>query len=303
MEDIMLDELSGFSINIADVTVRLTSQDMVLEPRPFYKNFVVTNGFKPDINIRVFYRAIPDMRPQQKIFDAGVTWSLYDWQGKYLFTFSTPVVTPNLHKVAIFDRDFAHGDVYMRPYADDSSSRDPLGYPFDELLMVNYLAQGRGIDIHAFGVVASDSFGMAFVGVSGAGKSTSANLWKSRNVKLLCDDRIILRKQEGGFWLYSTPWHGDAKIATPGKAPLRSLFFLKQAKDNRIVSLNPIDAATRLMVCCFPTFYRVTGMEFTLDFITELTQEVPCYELQFTPDQRAVDEVLRHVESRILSSR
>jgi len=46
----------------------------------------------------------------------------------------------------------------------------------------------------------------------------------------------------------------------------------------------------------FPYFYHMTGMKYTLEFITDFAQTVPCYELQFTPDQRAIDEVLNHVK-------
>jgi len=34
-------------------------------------------------------------------------------------------------------------------------------------------------------------------------------------------------------------------------------------------------------------------MAFTLGLIQELVEKVPCYELGFTPDQRALDMVLR----------
>jgi hypothetical protein len=296
-EDIVISKPKGFSVKIADVVIQSSSDEMALEPNIVYRAFVVDDT-KPDITLHMSFGGIPDISLEKKIFDSGGPWSLYEFNGKYLFTYSSPIITPNLYKVAIFDTDFSHGDLYIgKQAASFSGSRDPLNYPLDEVLMVNYLAQGRGIDIHAVGMIAPNSFGIAFVGVSGAGKSTTANLWrKQQNVKLLCDDRIILRKQGGEFWMYSTPWHGDAGIAVPGEAPLKSLFFLKQAKENQIIPLKPTDIATRLMVRCFPTFYDVKGMEFTLSFITELANKVPCYELHFTPDQRSVDKVLEHVK-------
>jgi hypothetical protein len=296
-ENNLANKLGKFSISIADVVVRFTSEDIDLVPGLHYKAFI-SDSLKADIKIKVYARDVPDISRQKKIFDSAGPWSLYDWQGKYLFAFRSPAVTPNLYEVAIFDPDFTTGEVYLPDYyLKGRTSYDPLTYPLDELLMVNYLAHGRGIDIHALGIIAADSFGMAFTGVSGAGKSTTAGLWKGRKeAKILCDDRIILRREEGVYWMHSTPWHGTAGIAVPGKAPLRSLFFLKQAKENRIVPLKPTDAATRLVVRCFPTFYRQAGMEYALDMITDLVQKVPCYELQFTPDQRAVDEVLNNVK-------
>ena len=294
-EFIMAQQGTGYGVRIGDVTIRLTSKDVPLEPHAFYKAFLIKEP-QPDIDIQVHYGDIPDIRPEQKVFDSGGVWKLDKWQGKYLFTFTSPVAGPRPYKIAIFTPDFTRGEIYLRPLGDSDQfgEIDPLEYPLDELLMINYLSQERGIDIHACGV-ALGSIGLAFTGVSGAGKSTIANLWKSRNVKVLSDDRLILRKQEECFWVYGTPWHGDARASLPDKVPLKGLYFLKQAGDNRIVPLNPTDATTRLIVRCFPTFYHVLGMKYTLGFVAELTQAVPCYELQFTPDQRAIDEVLSHV--------
>jgi hypothetical protein len=173
---------------------------------------------------------------------------------------------------------------------------DPFAAPLDELLVVNLLALGRGIHVHALGVVHKER-ALVFSGVSGAGKSTLAELWKKREVKILSDDRISIRKQDRRAWAYGTPWHGDARISLPVKAPLTAIYFIEHGKENRIIPISVNEATKRLMVRCFPTFYLQGGLEYTLSFITELVQEIPCYELQFTPDQRAINEVLNHFDS------
>ncbi len=293
----MAQQETGFAVRVGGVTIRLSSTDVKLQLQPFYKAFVTLDDHA-DIAIEVHYGDIPEVGPGEKVFDSGRLWKLYRWQGKHLFTFTSPVFGPLPYRMATFSTDFTRGDLYIRHLDGNEfpGMVDPLSYPLDELLLVNYLAHERGIDIHACGVD-TGSCGLAFVGVSGAGKSTLANLWKSRNVKVLSDDRLILRKQTGSFWVYGTPWHGDARASLPDRAQLNGLHFIKQAKVNRIIPINPSDAATRLMVRCFPTFYHVAGMEYALEFVAELSQAVPCYELQFTPDQRAIDEVLSHVES------
>jgi hypothetical protein len=130
----VVNELGGFSVKIADVIVRSTSEDIALAPSPHYKAFV-SSGLKPDIDIQVYCQEIPDIRPQQKIFDSGGVWSMYGWQGKYIFTFSSPVYNPSLYKMAIFDPDFARGEVYIRRHdVNHLGSFDPLEYPLDELL-------------------------------------------------------------------------------------------------------------------------------------------------------------------------
>jgi serine kinase of HPr protein (carbohydrate metabolism regulator) len=94
-----------------------------------------------------------------------------------------------------------------------------------ELLMVNYLAQERGVIIHGCGIEKNGK-GILFVGESGAGKSTLAKLWDQEDgVDVLSDDRIIVRKKGEQFWMYGTPWHGDAKFASPETVRLERILF------------------------------------------------------------------------------
>lgn len=107
----------------------------------------------------------------------------------------------------------------------------------------------------------------------------------------MSDDRIIVRKIDGQFWIYGTPWHGEANLCSPKKARLEKIFFLKHAEKNGIKKISLIDATSCMIVCSFPTFWNKKGMEFTVGFIDELTREVPCYELGFVPDERVLDLV------------
>ncbi len=301
-------------LGIAEIIIEFTADESTMLRVPdTHRRFLVKEG-KPDLSIRVHFGDLPALRYEEKLFDcteAGGLWTLYRSSGKYQITCTSPAAGPLPYQVIVVDADFTCGELYRRPapnpylkpdnlpkVSDDGLSFvDPTSYPTDELLIVNLLARGRGVNLHGCGVDLAGK-GVLFSGVSGAGKSTIANLWKSRNVKVLSDDRLILRKQAGSFWIYGTPWHGDALASLPEKAQLRVIYFLKQARENKFLRLSAKEAATRLMVRCFPTFYFKEGMEYTLGFITEITQEVPCYELQFTPDQGVIDEVIKHVESR-----
>ncbi|MFC1948181.1 hypothetical protein ACFLXY_09710 [Chloroflexota bacterium] len=284
-----------YSIKIAEIIARFSSENTTLTLHPFYTKFATSIDKKPDIEVKVFWGDIPELDASKLIFNSGITWSLYDWQNRYVFKITSPAVKPNLYKMAIFERDFSQGDVYIRIYP-DRGIFDPLEYPLDELLFINYLAQGKGIDIHGCGIIL-DYQGFAFVGVSGSGKSTISRLWGERDVKILSDDRLIVRMHDDGLWVHGTPWHGDAYAALPNKAPLRSIYFLKQDKSNNIISLPPLEVAERLIVRSFPTFYNKQGMEYTLDLINNIATSVPGFELQFTPDESAINTVLNHVKN------
>jgi len=278
-------------LGIADIVISVIFEDKTQssEVDGSYKYFL-TNS-KPDISLYTHYGYIPKSKLGEKIFDTGTTWAFYQNNGKYILKTSS--------KAVILESDFKSGDIYIRAQGRKRKVEYPLNYPLGEVLMINLLAQKRGVMIHSCGV-SNKGHGLLFAGISQMGKSTIANLWKSQmangksqneRVSILSDDRIIIRKRNGQFWIYGTPWHGDAKVHSPERAPLGKIFFLKHAKKNSIKKIEPLEAASRLIVCSFPTLWDKKGMEFTLNFCAELAQKIPCYELGFVPDESVVDLV------------
>ncbi len=160
-------------------------------------------------------------------FVSGGLWSAYTSLTGTKFYFSTPALGPSPYKAAWFDPCFERGHVVLNRSCYPAGQQVfPLEYPIDELVMMHRLSRGEGVEVHALGLVDRDGSGYLFLGHSGAGKSTTARLWQAEpGVRLLSDDRIILRKQNSTFWMYGTPWHGDAGVASPARAPLSAIFF------------------------------------------------------------------------------
>jgi hypothetical protein len=206
----------------------------------------------------------------------------------------SPVLGQADYQVAVLADDFLSGDIYTRGNGQREPELSPvLGHPLTEVLMVSLLSRGRGVLLHACGV-SCEGWGYVFAGRSGAGKSTMARLWSGRDgVSVLSDDRIIVRKQGDGFWAYGTPWHGDARTASPEGVPLERVMIIEHAPENVLRVLSPSEAASQLLVRSFPTFWDADGMAFTLEFLGELAQAVPCGALGFVPDRRVVDFVGR----------
>ena len=153
---------------------------------------------------------------QEALFDSGGLWSLYAEDRGYRLNFlrAFPGETP--YKSAWFNKDFSAGRLELsRLFFNITKAIYPLEYPLDEVLMIHHLASGKGVEVHALGLVDDAGNGHLFLGHSGAGKSTSARLWQRQpGVQILSDDRIILRRDGGQVWMHGTPWHGDAGIAS-----------------------------------------------------------------------------------------
>lgn len=301
-----------FKFSVGGIVFEYIADDsLLLEVPEAHGGFTVMQG-KPDIIIRVHCGELPKLHLEKKLYgnhESGEVWELYQSKDKLEFRLFSSLLGPLPYRVAVFDSSFTRGELYIRPResagTEDNSglpSYDPVEYPLDEVFFVNLLSHGYGVNLHACGVKTGND-GIIFCGVSGAGKSTIAELWKKRPVKLLSDDRIIVRRIDGRLLMFGTPWHGDANVSLNEKAPLRAIYFLKQSKDNQANPLDLTESAFRLIVRSFPTFYSRKGMEYTLGLVSEIAQEVPCYELEFTADQRAIDTVLSHVESITQQSR
>jgi hypothetical protein len=278
---------------IADIVVAVTGNGSCppLGLHPSYRRFQ-TAGAGPHISLQVQVGDIPPLPYGEKLFESGGSWSLYRHQDRYL----VPQIFSGKNgatRLAVMNSDFSGGDLYLRPEELGPPYFDPIEYPLDEVIMINFLGRGRlGLNLHALGLE-DDGRGLLFSGVSGAGKSTMAQLWQDSGAILLSDDRIIVRPENRRFWIYGTPWMGDARISDPKRAPLTRLYFLEKANHNYATPLSRAEAAVRLLVRCFPPFYDPGSMEYTLELVDRIAAGVPCYELGFVPAAGVVDFVRR----------
>lgn len=225
-----------------------------------------------------------------KIFDSGQVWRLYQKEGIHLFAFSAPVFGEVPYMAARMRPGFQEGEVlFHRPYYKEEEPVSPLAYPLGELLLIHYLGLGRGVEVHACGIIDRQGEGRLFLGPSGAGKSTIARLWMNEpGITVLNDDRIILRWRGDEPWMYGTPWHGDAQLASPEGVRLSSLFLLQKAEENQVRPLGVTQALSRLLACSFLPYHHLPTMEFTLVFFEGLLKGLPALELRFTNTRQAV---------------
>ncbi len=281
------------AFRVAGTSFGLCSQEQIeMALDPGLRDFQVEPAAS-DIEIQVRWidrLAIPSA---EALFNSGGLWRLFSEAGGYRFYFSTPFLGDAPYKAAWFDAGFRRGElVLFRPYFDPCKAIYPLEYPLDELLMIHRLACGEGVETHAVGIVDEAGRGHLFLGHSGAGKSTTARLWRSKpKAHVLSDDRIILRQRDGRVWMYGTPWHGDAGIASPASAPLCRIYLLEHSSKTELVGLAPGRAAAELLARSFVPHHSERGLQFTLRFLDRVAREIPCSIFRFVPDKSAVEAI------------
>lgn len=146
---------------------------------------------------------------------------------------------------------------------------------------------------HAFqlhsSVIDWNGQGILFSAPSGTGKSTQAELWrKYESAQILNGDRGVIRRKDGQYRVYGSPYAGTSGIYTNMSAPVRAIVVLSQAAENRVERLTPIAAFQKLyrestVPAWDPDFVERFSAE-----LTELIGEVPVLHLACRPDQEAV---------------
>jgi len=243
---------------------------------------------------------LPNLSDAKVVFDSGVLWSAARWADRWAFVLHDPVSGRKPFLVAAISPDWRSGELFVRPdlLRREYETYNPLAYPLDEVLVIHLLSRGMGLLFHACGLEV-DGQGLLFVGASGAGKSTTARLWRSApEAAILSDDRVIVRRWQDRYWACGTPWSGDAGVALARGVPLRHIFLLKHGPCNELRDLSRAEAAAQIMRCVFPTYWDREGMEFSLEFLAGLIQAIPCHELSFVPDRSAV-RFVRQVMAQI----
>jgi hypothetical protein len=279
----------NLKIRIGEVCISIEGDAQMSdwEIAPAYRPFIWPG--EADIKLRL-HRGLPDTPGGEKVFDCPPIWTLYRQNGASIIRIFDRL--SGLERILVLPRHLEKTDLY---FADKSGPfLDPFYGPTMELLMVNYLARGRGVIIHSCGI-ARNGRGILFVGESGAGKSTLARMWdqEKNGFDVLSDDRTIVRKKGHHFWMYGTPWHGDAKFGSPRGVRLERIFFLRHGQKNSINELKGIDPVSQLLTCSFPPYWDPQGMAFTLEVFTDLSAQVPCQQLTFKPERSTLDLVER----------
>ncbi|MGA9427196.1 MAG: hypothetical protein WBV33_19110, partial [Terracidiphilus sp.] len=150
------------------------------------------------------------------------------------------------------------------------------------------LASEGGFLLHASSAVRNEK-AFLFSGVSEAGKTTMARLAPA-DVKLLTDEASYVRKVDGRYFAYGTPFAGE--LGAPGEnisAPIAALYLLKKAPQNRIDEIDPADAVRRLLRNILFFAHQADMVRQVFESACAFVAAVPVYQLSFFPDQRVWD--------------
>lgn len=161
-------------------------------------------------------------------------------------------------------------------------------YSIDAVLRIVHtlvLARQGGFLLHSASAIRNGK-AFLFAGVSEAGKTTISRL-APEDVTLLTDEISYVRKRDGGYVAFGTPFTGElAKLGENVSAPISTLYLLAKGKENRIDPVSPAEAARSLLsnLLFFAKDDELVQAVFHSAF--EFVNRVPVERLTFVPDER-----------------
>ena len=162
---------------------------------------------------------------------------------------------------------------------------EPLVFPMAPILLHYAVLTADAVMMHASGVFDGEK-GRLFSGFSGAGKSTISGIWKQQGNLLINDDRLIIRKEKGEYFMYNTPmfYPDDNK-----KSPLHAVFLIRHAPENVINRMAGAAAVSSVMAFSIQNNYDTRFVQHHLDFFANMCSQIPVFQLGFVPDEKVVN--------------
>ena len=161
-------------------------------------------------------------------------------------------------------------------------------YAFLAQIFNSYVLKKQIIQFHS-SLIKTNGKGLMFLGPSGIGKTTQAELWnKYRDALIINGDIVFVQETPEAFLGWGTPWHGSSPYCENTSVPLKAMIVLKQAPENSIRELTGFEKVSAVSNNVFYPRWLENGMELCLETLDHLLSRIPVYELSCRPDEEAV---------------
>lgn len=293
-----------YNLYIAGYNIRIESDDNGPDLAPserFLNYFCFENN--PDVIIRVHSEKydIPD--GAEKVFEApfieelnGIRtkksskfWSISKMGSELYISTIFPYSQNKSEAILKFSLKHKDWDLWLDTTDDEV---DPVEYPLDGLILYYLTVLHGDIMIHASGVCYKGQ-GYLFSGISGSGKSTMVKLWNISGVKVIHDDRLIIRKEGKGYMMYNTPVYNNDE---PHESWLDRIFIIEHGKENELRTLKEAESVSSIMTNCIQHNWDTDIIARLLDSVSDLSSAVPVARFYFRPDRSAIEHIIENEE-------
>ena len=225
---------------------------------------------------------------------------------------------PPLHGVEQLDADFPIRHVLSLTrfrdavlLADDRFEHAVLRASHDEglsdlmlLAVYSRLAYCQTIFVHGALVQDPELGGLLFVGRSGVGKSTLAEIWKIlRRAEVINGDKVFLSvkpESPDTIFAYGSPWAGSSPYRVNRRVPLRAIVYLERAEENRLCRLNDMEALVTYIPSVYMPNWDIRLTEKVMDTLDLMMPRVPVYRMSCGMDASGVSMLINELGTNTL---
>lgn len=144
------------------------------------------------------------------------------------------------------------------------------------------------IQVHS-SLIEYKNSGIMFLGPSGIGKTTQAELWHQYLDALIINGDMVFMEDKGDEFIgWGTPWHGSSPYCENTSVPVKALIVLKQGQENRIRKLEGFEKVSEVSNNIIYPMWIEDGMDLCLKTLDHLLTHVPVYELVNKADEDSV---------------
>ena len=177
-----------------------------------------------------------------------------------------------------------HGEMRWRIFTGEvagaSDAVNPLPYPLDGLLLYFLFSRAGDIMIHGSGV-SCHGRGWLFTGRSGSGKTTLARIFDRAGDRIIHDDRLVLRREDGRWVMYNTPVYRNDE---PRSAPLDHLWIIRHGSANVSEPVTGAEAVAMILANCIQQNWDREAAARLAAAADDLASSVRVSRLSFLPE-------------------
>lgn len=146
-----------------------------------------------------------------------------------------------------------------------------------------------GMLIHS-SVVTFENRAYLFSANCGVGKSTHTHLWTQyiKNTEILNDDKPAIRKIDGEYIAFGTPFSGKYDESSNIGVPVGAIIFIERSKENKIRKISPAEVIPLIYQQTTQPVTSPKHMNILFGFLDGLLKTVPAYKLSCDISPEAV---------------
>ncbi len=159
---------------------------------------------------------------------------------------------------------------------------------FTMQLFYTHAVQKHMIQVHS-SLVEYNGYGVMFLGPSGIGKTTQAELWNQYLDALIINGDCVFVEDKGEEFIgWGTPWHGSSPYCENTSVPVKAWVVLKQGSENSLRRLEGFEMVSEVSQNIIYPMWLENGAELALETLDHVLKGIPVYELVNRADEESV---------------